>query len=112
MKTYVISRNAQGHAQLERTSPGFVRGTVRVPILGPSHFDFGYVGGGPVALARAILLDCFRESADPKAIVVDCAASFAITFLGPSVRELRSFSITQREILRWFSNKTLAGVRA
>jgi hypothetical protein len=70
-------------------------------------FQYGYIGTGPRHLAQQLLTDCF-ESAYTAAS--NCSA-FAMSFFGPASRQKDRIEITQREVLRWLSNRVIAGVR-
>jgi hypothetical protein len=70
-------------------------------------FQYGYIGTGPRHLAQQLLIDCLENN---YAAAANCSA-FAMSFFGPASREKERIEITQREVLRWLSNRVIAGVR-
>jgi hypothetical protein len=71
------------------------------------QFTYGYIGTGPRHLAQQLLIDCLENS---YAAASNCSA-FAMSFFGPASRQKERIEITQREVLRWLSNRVIAGVR-
>jgi hypothetical protein len=71
-------------------------------------FQYGYIGTGPRHLAQQLLIDCLENN---YAAAANCSA-FAMSFFGPASRQKERIEITQREVLRWLSNRVIAaGVR-
>lgn len=118
MITYTVRRTL-GRVKLFRSTKD-ARGAAVTEILPESAhkivrgdgFEYGYSGTGPSQLAAAILLDAFAKSAPAADYLAEQNfVAFKLAFLGAAVREKQEFEVTQREILRWLSNRTLAGAR-
>lgn len=118
MKTYTVKRTPEGVKLFVKDGAAAASEITPAKSLAilrhsPDGFEFGFLGSGPSQLALAILLDAFADTAPaPNLLALDHYVSFKMGFLGSAVRGLEQFTITQREILRWLANRTLAGVRA
>jgi hypothetical protein len=108
VKVYTIRRSHRnGVTSLQREDT--FGGSPRFIDPKPGYlFQYGYHGTGPRHLAEQLLRDCFQ---DPYAAVAN-ASSFAMTFFGPASRAKDRIEITQREVLRWLSNRIAAGATA